>query len=231
MDFPAPFGSDDAGHAAIGDAEADAVEHVAAAVSGDDVLEAEDRLPRLVAAGSASPSVTGLVDGWDIARLFVALTRVAGVPEIRVEDPRVVAHRRGGAAHDRRALVHDGDLGAQAHDELHVVLDDEERLVEVAVQRLDAVPDLVDERRVDAACRLVEEENLGVGDEQVGELEQLALAVGEVSGWPVREAATGRRTRAGPSPALSPRATRRASQCRAANPRGAGWRRACSRAP
>ena len=61
------------------------------------------------------------------------------------------------------------------------MLDDDDRLT-ATVQLGDAVGEVPDERRVHAAGGLVEEQDRGVGDEQGGQLQQLALAVGEVAG-------------------------------------------------
>ena len=48
--------------------------------------------------------------------------------------------------------------------------------------KTDAVSDVVDEGRVHPASRLVQEDHGRVGDEHVGQLEQLALTVGQRSG-------------------------------------------------
>src|SRR5580692_8434027 len=98
--------------------------------------------------------------------------------EVGVEDPAVGPDDVGRACcHDGSGVEH-GELIAEPHHELHVVLDDEEGLAR-RVEFPDAVGDVIDQRQVDPAGRLVEQDDLGVRDEDVGELEELALAVGE----------------------------------------------------
>ena len=70
---------------------------------------------------------------------------------------------------------------AEAHDEVHVVLDEQERqpaavqLAHVALHRLH-------HHRVDAGRRLVEEDEPRLAHQHRGELEQLLLAIGERRG-------------------------------------------------
>ena len=95
--------------------------------------------------------------------------------EIRVEHRGIGADLVRAAGHQRGALAEDRDLVAEVHHELHVVLDHEERLAGL-VELVDAVGEVRDQGRVDAAGRLVEQQHVGIGDQQRGELEQLALA-------------------------------------------------------
>ena len=106
--------------------------------------------------------------------------------EVGLEHGRAAPDRGRVPADQRRPLREHRDVGAHAHHELHVVLDDEDRLA-VAVEVDDAVAQVVDQRRVDAAGRLVQQQHRRVGDQQRRELQELALTVGEVAGGLARE--------------------------------------------
>src|SRR5215467_6806055 len=111
---------------------------------------------------ATTPSTTSAGSDPGTAGLDVAVTVAVLVvgTEVRIEHLAVVAHLPGRAGCDHRAIVHDHDRITQAHNEIHVVLDDQ-----------------VDQRRVHPARRLVEQHDLRIGDQHVGELKQLALAV------------------------------------------------------
>ena len=79
-----------------------------------------------------------------------------------------------------RALCEHDDRVAEPHDEVHVVLDDEEGQ-SARVQRADALLDLLDEHRIDAGRRLVQQHELRFGHQHRCELEELLLAVREVA--------------------------------------------------
>ena len=107
---------------------------------------------------------------------------------------------------------------AQAHHELHVVLDDEERLAG-PVELPDPVGEVPDQRRVDAAGRLVEQQDRRVGDQQRRQLEQLALTVGQVAGRLVRQPGDPDELEQLQSRGASPLRNRRDASRRAASPR------------
>src|SRR5258705_1257676 len=76
--------------------------------------------------------------------------------KVGLEDRRVGPDHRRRAFRDQPAAVGHDDVVADAHDHVHVVLDDDEGLalrVELAHERAEAV----DQRRVHAARRLVEQ--------------------------------------------------------------------------
>ena len=83
-------------------------------------------------------------------------------------------------------MIEHDDRIAQPHDEIHVVLDEQERQP-ARVQLPDALLDLLDEQWIDAGGRLVEEYEPRVGHQHGRELEQLLLSVREVAGTLVRE--------------------------------------------
>ena len=88
---------------------------------------------------------------------------------------------------DRRAVVEHDHGVAQAHDEVHVVLDDQERQT-AGVQLADVALDRLDHHRVDAGGRLVEQHESRLAHQQRRELEQLALAERQRAGAVVRDA-------------------------------------------
>ena len=73
------------------------------------------------------------------------------------------------------------DVLGEAHDHAHVVLDDEERDAELAVGALQALDHAVDERGIDACGRLVEQQHARAHHQRHRELQQLALAEGELT--------------------------------------------------
>ena len=102
---------------------------------------------------------------------------------------------------DLLAVVEDGDAVADAHDHLHVVLDEQDGQAQLG-------PQLVDERhhlgrlaRVHPGGRLVEQQELGLAAERAGDLEPTLVAVRQVLGQVVAAAASGRPARAAPRPA------------------------------
>ena len=102
------------------------------------------------------------------------------------------------------AVVEDGDPVADPHDQLHVVLDEQDREAEVAAQPRDQARS--------RSCRLlgvhargglVEQQELRVGGERPRDLEPALVAVGQVA-WRARcPCPAARRARAAPRPAVS----------------------------
>ena len=155
-------GSDDAGDPAFGNVDRDLLEDVAAAVAGDHAVDAQQRLGTAEPLGGldhrrgdADPGRVGRLAG---TRCNQPLLRglVVLATEIRVEHRGIRAHGLRGAGHERGALAENRDLVAQVHHELHVVLDDEERLAG-SVELGDPLGEVLDERRIDTAGGLVEQ--------------------------------------------------------------------------
>src|SRR5512132_1411183 len=96
--------------------------------------------------------------------------------EVGVKHAVVVADLVRRAGDHRVPIVEDGHPVTQGHYEFHVVLHDEER-GSPPVQLPDPVTDGADQGRVHPAGRLVEQNDVRVGDQHIGQLEQLALAV------------------------------------------------------
>src|SRR5215469_1974816 len=98
--------------------------------------------------------------------------------EVGVKHAAVVADHVRRAGDHRVPVVEDGHLVTQPHHELHVVLHDEER-GPTPVQRADPLGDGADQGRVHPTGGLVEQDDLRFGDQHVGQLQQLALTVGQ----------------------------------------------------
>src|SRR3954465_1112180 len=98
--------------------------------------------------------------------------------EVGVEDPRVLLdHLRAALADARPAGQHQHRV-AEAEHEGHVVLDDQERRA-LAVELADHLAHPLDRGRVDAPGRLVEPDQLRVEHQDLRELDELLLAVGQ----------------------------------------------------
>lgn len=103
----------------------------------------------------------------------------------------------------------------QAHNDRHVVLDDEEGQTPLLVGGLEAIDQALDQHGIDPRRRLVEQQHLGIVDERHGELEQLLLTEGKIAGDKVA-LPLGRQSRA----------ARTASRRPQAPPGERGWRTA-----
>src|SRR6266571_5396468 len=104
---------------------------------------------------------------------------MASPSQVRVDHLRVRLDLVREALDETPALVHHDDPLAPLHDDVHVVLDQEERHPTVP-QVLDDGEDLPRERRVDAGDRLVEEHELRLSHQGPCQLEQLLLAAAQV---------------------------------------------------
>ena len=82
---------------------------------------------------------------------------------------------------DQPALGHHEHPVADLVDHVHVVLD-EQHGAALGLELVDVVEQALLERRVDAGHRLVEHDQLRVGHQRPGHLQQLALTAGEVAG-------------------------------------------------
>ena len=82
--------------------------------------------------------------------------------EVGLDHRGVAADLGGRAERDRAAGGEHGHGRAQAHDLGHLVADQEEGLAAVPVERGHDPGQALDQRRVDAAERLVEQDQLGV---------------------------------------------------------------------
>ena len=176
-----PVGPDDAGDAALGHVDGDVLEDVASAVAGVDAAQGQQRLGAAERLALAQHVSGGVALGDRRTHELLLGRRVVLTAQVGVEHGGVRAHFVRRAGHERGALGEHGDPVTEPHHELHVVLDHEERLARL-VELDDPVGQVPDQRRVHAARGLVEQQHARVGDEQRGELEQLALAVGERAG-------------------------------------------------
>ena len=114
----------------------------------------------------------------------------------------------------RRALGDDPPCGddrdavGQALGLLHVVGGQEDGLAELA-QTVDDLPGGAARRRVEARCRLVEEDQLGIADQRERDVQPAALAARQRSPRAPRPARAGRRARASRPPARGAGSSRR----------------------
>ncbi len=100
-----------------------------------------------------------------------------GVEEAaRIGMAHVVEHLLDRAVLDRVARIHDRDLLAGLEDEAEVVRDVEHRGAELARDVLDELDDAGFDRYVEGGRRLVEQQQLGIGQERHGDEHALLLA-------------------------------------------------------
>ena len=92
----------------------------------------------------------------------------------------VGAHLGRRTLRDLLAVVEHGDPVADAHDHLHVVLDQQDGQAQTLAKLADEVGQLARLLRVHAGGRLVEQEELGLGGQGPGDLEPSLVAVGQV---------------------------------------------------
>ena len=96
--------------------------------------------------------------------------------QIGVDDALVALDFAGLAVRQHLAMRHAVDLAGRVHDHAHVVLDDEQRDAEFGVGALEPVKQPVDQRRIDAGGRLVEQQHGRLVHQRHGEFQQLLLA-------------------------------------------------------
>src|SRR5262245_29071157 len=106
--------------------------------------------------------------------------------KVGFNDALVGLDRAGRALSDLLPVIQYEHGFAQAHDDLHVVLDEQDRLALVA-QVADGIEELVEQRPVHAGRRLVEQDQRGAAHEHADEFHELLLAVGEIAGVLVPE--------------------------------------------
>src|SRR3954451_3505746 len=86
--------------------------------------------------------------------------------EVGLDDLGVVADLHRLALRDLLAVVEDRDLLGDAHDDLHVVLDQQDRQLPVVAQLVHEARELLGLLWVHPGRRLVEEKELGIGRER-----------------------------------------------------------------
>ena len=111
--------------------------------------------------------------------------------EVGGDDGRVALDLRGRALGDLLAEVQHDDAVGDAHDELHVVLDEQHAHAALGVDLLDQPGEVPLLDRVGARGRLVEQQHSRLGAQRPGDLQPALLAVGQRAGelvGPVRAA-------------------------------------------
>ena len=100
--------------------------------------------------------------------------------EVGGHDDRIVAHLVGRALADLTAEVEDDDVIAGAHDEVHVVLDEEDGDAPVVGESAHQAGELGRLVVAEPGRRLVEEQHAGLGGQGPGDGEKPALAIGQI---------------------------------------------------
>jgi hypothetical protein len=157
--FARAIGTDDDADVGRCDVETDAVQDRCAAVAG---VEPADLDQAHADSSSCSPRYASMISGFG-----------ADLGHGAFGDDAPGGH------HDHRI--------AQLADEIHVVLDDEEGVAELAVHALDVLGQALEQRTIDASGDLVEEHRPGVDHHGAAELEKLLLPAREVAGALVRD--------------------------------------------
>src|SRR5215472_1527967 len=109
------------------------------------------------------------------------------VSKIRLENLPVRLHVLGWPFREHLALDHANHVRAELHDEVHVVLDDDEATALRLVELDEAVVQLVDQARVHAGTRLVEQDQPRGRHEGHRDVDQLLLAVGKAARGQMRD--------------------------------------------
>ena len=136
-----------------------------------DVMRHRELSATCAATGAAA---RGLLDRFhDIGR--------AG-PQVGLDDFRVALDLRRRPFGDLEPVVEHGHLVGDAHDDFHVVLDEEDGQVEIATQAVDEAGHLRRLLRIHPRGWLVEEEQLGLAGEGPRDLQAALVAVGEILG-------------------------------------------------
>src|SRR5437764_14789609 len=88
--------------------------------------------------------------------------------QVGLDDGGVLAHLAGRSLRDLPAEVQDDDAVRDAHDQVHVVLHDQQRQVQLVVDAADQLAQLGDLVVVQAAGGLVQQHEAGLGDQRPG---------------------------------------------------------------
>ena len=175
------------------------------------------------------------------ARSIMPRARRRRLAEVRLDDPLVVLDLLRRALRDLLAVVEHRDAVGDAHDDLHVVLDEEHGQALLLPELGDELGERRGLLRVHARGGLVEQEQLRLGRERAGDLEPALVAVGQVPRELRRRGPRGPRSAGARSPGRgtpSPRAGRGGSRrwsrgcrpsCGSACPRGRSRAPSCTR--
>src|SRR4030095_9034502 len=109
------------------------------------------------------------------------------IPQIRFEHLPVRLHGRRRPFRQHLAFDHADDVRAELHDEVHVVLDDDEAAALDLIQLHQQLAQLIDEAGVDARARLVEQHEARRRHEGHCDVDQLLLAVRQRAGIKMRD--------------------------------------------
>ena len=113
--------------------------------------------------------------------------------QIGFDHLRVRAHFRRRAFGDLHAVIEHGDALADAHDDLHVVLDQQHGDLKLVLDEADEPRQLHLLGRVHAGGGFVEQQQLRLRGQRADDLQPPLVAVGQALGRLVAEACRGRR--------------------------------------
>ena len=147
---------------------------------------------------------------------------LAPCPEIGFDHLRIALHFRRRSFGDLHAVIEHGNLVGDAHHDLHVVLDQQDRQIEILAHPVDEPGHLRRLVRVHAGRRFIQQQQLRLAGQRPRDLQAPLIAIGEILRRHVALARAARRTPA--IPALVARDSRSSRLTEAAG----GPRRAAS---
>src|SRR5215510_8496072 len=79
------------------------------------------------------------------------------------------------------AVVEDENLFGEIHDDLHVVLDDQDGFA-AGAQIADGIQEIIEKTSINAGGRLIQKHEIWINHQDPGELQESLLAVGKIAG-------------------------------------------------
>ena len=125
----------------------------------------------------AARSASGIGAAWSRIRVTGLDIRPHLLAEVGADDVGVALHLVGHAGGDRYAEVDDHHPVGEVHDQAHVVLDHDDRDVELVADVEDVAGGVLGLLEVHAGHRLVEQQQLGLHGQRATELDALLHAV------------------------------------------------------
>src|SRR5205085_11824885 len=101
---------------------------------------------------------------------------------------RAFVHIAPRAAVDDRTALHDGEMIAELAGEVEILLDQHDRDAAEIAQICDGAADVLDDRRLDAFGRLVEQQQTRLHHHGAPDRELLLLAAGQIAPAPAQHA-------------------------------------------
>src|SRR3954468_11236192 len=118
------------------------------------------------------------------SRVVIATPSLSSAPEVGLDDALVVLHHSRGAFGDLASEVEDDDLVGDAHHELHVMFDEQDRQTELVAQATDRLAELVDLGVGQPGRWFIEEEQPWLGGHRPRQFDPLERAIRQPDGGP-----------------------------------------------